>query len=65
MLSHKLVVFLSIKSLIQLIAMGKNRKIQRENYSKREEEKANRIFKMICISLILLGIIMVVGFAFA
>ena len=44
--------------------MGKNRKIQRQNYSKREEEKANRIFKMICIFLALLGIIITVGFAF-
>ena len=43
--------------------MGKNRKIQRENYSKKEEEKANRIFKMICIFLLLLGVIITVGFA--
>ena len=43
--------------------MGKNRKIQRENYNKREEEKANRIFKMICIFLFLLGIIIGVGYA--
>ena len=65
MLSHKLVVLLSCKPLIQLITMGKNRKIQRENYNKREEEKANRIFKMICIFLILLGIIIGVGYALA
>lgn len=45
--------------------MGKNRKIQRENYSKREEAKANRIFKMICIFLTLLGILIGVGFALA
>ena len=45
--------------------MGKNRKIQRENYNKREEEQANRIFKMICIFLLLLGIITGVGFALA
>ncbi len=45
--------------------MGKNRKIQRENYNKREEEKANRIFKMICAFLILLGVIICVGFALA
>lgn len=45
--------------------MGKNRKIQRENYSKREEEQANRIFKMICAFLLLLGIIIVIGFALA
>ena len=43
--------------------MGKNRKIQRENYSKREEEKANRIFKMICVFFILLGLIIGVGYA--
>ena len=45
--------------------MGKNRKIQRETHSKREEEKANRIFKMICIFLLLLGIIIIAGFALA
>ncbi len=43
--------------------MGQNRKIKRENYSKREEEKANRIFKMICIFLALLGVIITIGFA--
>ena len=45
--------------------MGKNRKIQRENYKKREEEKANRIFKMVCILLVLLGIIITAGYALA
>ena len=45
--------------------MGKNRKIQRENYNKREEEKANRIFKMICNFLILLGVLIGVGYALA
>ena len=45
--------------------MGKNRKIQRENYNKREEERANRIFKMICILLALLGLLIVVGYALA
>ena len=45
--------------------MGKNRKIQRENYNKREEEKANRIFKMICIFLTLLGVLIAAGYALA
>ena len=44
--------------------MGKNRKLQRENYNKREEEKANRIFKMICFFLALLAVIIMIGFAF-
>ena len=43
--------------------MGQNRKIKRENFSKREEEKANRVFKMICAFLVLLGIIITIGFA--
>ena len=43
--------------------MGKYRKFQKENYKKREEEKANRIFKMLCIFFILLGLIIGVGFA--
>ena len=45
--------------------MGKNRKLQRENYNKREEEKANRIFKMICLFLALLAVIIIVGYALA
>ena len=29
--------------------MGRNRSVKRQNFEKREEEKANRLFKMICI----------------
>ena len=32
--------------------MGLNRSVKRQNFEKREEEKANRLFKMICIVLI-------------
>lgn len=35
--------------------MGRNRSVKRQNFEKREEEKANRLFKMICIVLILLA----------
>ena len=37
---------------------NKNRQIKRENYEKREAEKANRLFKMICIALLLLAVLM-------
>ena len=37
--------------------MGKKTEIaKRQHYSKREEEKANRLFKGICIGLILLAL---------
>ena len=42
--------------------MGRNRSVKRQNFEKREEEKANRLFKMICIVLILLAILMIVGY---
>ena len=42
--------------------MGRNRSVKRQN---REEEKANRLFKMICIVLILLAILMIVGYTLA
>ena len=46
--------------------MGKNnanRIAKRQNFEKREEEKANRLFKLICIALLLLALLMVVGYA--
>lgn len=45
--------------------MGRNRSVKRQNFEKREEEKANRLFKMICIVLILLAILMIVGYTLA
>lgn len=45
--------------------MSKKHDIKRQNYEKRQEEKANRIFKMVCIFLLLIGILIVVGFALA
>ncbi|MBS5550756.1 MAG: hypothetical protein KHX53_01620 [Bacteroides sp.] len=44
---------------------NKNRQIKRENYEKREAEKANRLFKMICIALLLLAVLTIVGFTLA
>ena len=35
--------------------MGRNRSVKRQNFEKREEEKANRLFKMICIVLDSIG----------
>lgn len=43
--------------------MGKNNKnSKRQRYSKREEEKANRLFKGICIGLILLALLIFAGY---
>ena len=39
--------------------MSKKHDIKRQNYEKRQEEKANRIFKMVCIGLLLLGVLLV------
>ena len=44
--------------------MGKNNKnSKRQRYSKREEEKANKIVKGIFIALIVLALITMVGYA--
>lgn len=45
--------------------MSKKHNIKKENYNKREEEKANRIFKMLCIFLVLIGILIAVGYGLA
>lgn len=45
--------------------MGRNRNVKRQNFEKREEEKANRLFKMICIFLVLLAVLMIVGYTLA
>jgi uncharacterized membrane protein len=42
------------------ILMGKNKKVA---YSKREEEKANRIVKGLFIGLIVLALVIMVGYA--
>lgn len=43
--------------------MGKkNRSSKRLRYSRREEEKANRLFKGICFGLILLALLIFVGY---
>ena len=41
--------------------MSKNKKV---SHSKKEEAQANRIIKIVFISLVVLGLIMVVGFSF-
>ena len=42
--------------------MGKNNKnSKRQRYSKREQEKANRLFKVICLGLILLSLLIIAG----
>ncbi len=46
--------------------MGKNnanRAAKRQNFEKREEERANRLFKTICFALLLLALLMIVAYA--
>ncbi|HJC94182.1 MAG TPA: hypothetical protein H9752_08310 [Candidatus Phocaeicola excrementigallinarum] len=42
-----------------------DRMARRQNLEKREEEKANRLFKLICAALLLLALLMIVGYALA
>ena len=42
-----------------------DRMARRQNLEKREEEKANRLFKLICTALLLLALLMIVGYALA
>ncbi len=44
--------------------MGKKNNRKHE-YSKREEEKAKRLIRNMCIGLIILAILIIVGFALA
>ena len=44
---------------------NKNRQVKRENHEKREAEKANHLFKMICIAFLLLAVLTIVGFTLA
>ena len=44
--------------------MGKNN-FKKQNRIKREEEKANRLFKYICITLIVLAILMTIIYSLA
>ena len=46
--------------------MGKdNRQIKRQNYQKSEAERANKVFKSICMALILLAVLVIVAYALA
>ncbi len=46
--------------------MGKyKRQMKRQNHQKREAERANKVFKSICIALVLLAVVVIVGFALA
>ena len=45
--------------------MGKGKNSKRVAYSKREEEKADKLVKGLFIGLIILGAILAVGYAFA
>ena len=45
--------------------MSKKHDIKRQNYEKRQEEKANRVFKMVCIFLLLVGALLCLAYALA
>lgn len=45
--------------------MGRNRSVKRQNFEKREEEKANRIKTIQIILNNLLAILMIVGYTLA
>ena len=45
--------------------MSKKHDIKKQNYEKRQEEKANRVFKMVCIFLLLIGILLGVAYGLA
>lgn len=45
--------------------MGKNNNNRKYGYSKREEEKAKRLIRNMCIGLIVLAILIIVGFTLA
>ncbi|WP_300727598.1 hypothetical protein [uncultured Bacteroides sp.] len=44
--------------------MGKNNNHKRD-YSKREEEKAKRLIRNMCIGLIVLAVLIIVGYSLA
>lgn len=44
--------------------MNQKHNIKKQKYEKREEEKAQNVFKWICISLLLIGVLLVVLYGF-
>lgn len=39
--------------------------IKKENYSKREVEKANRMIRNICIAFVVLALLIIIGYSLA
>lgn len=67
---HLLFVFLQRSCNFRVVNLkirtyGTQQNCEKTKFEKREEEKANRLFKMICIVLILLAILMIVGYTLA
>lgn len=45
--------------------MSQKHNIKKQNYEKRQEEKADKVFKIVCISILVLGILLVVAYSLA
>ena len=45
--------------------MGRNRRVKRQNFEKLEEEKTNRLVKIICNVMNLLAILMIESYTLA
>lgn len=45
--------------------MSQKHNIKRQNYEKRQEEKADKVFKIVCISIFVLGVLLAIAYSVA
>ena len=45
--------------------MNQNHNIKRQNYEKRQEEKADKVFRLVCISILVLGVLLAIAYSVA
>ncbi len=45
--------------------MSQKHNIKKQNYEKRQEQKADKVFKIVCISLLVLGVLLAVAYSVA
>ncbi|MBM6863976.1 hypothetical protein H6A66_02065 [Bacteroides caecigallinarum] len=45
--------------------MSQKHNIKKQNYEKRQEEKADKVFKIVCISILVLGVLSVILYSVA
>ncbi len=45
--------------------MSQKHNIKKQNYEKRQEEKADNVFKIVCISILVLGVLSVILYSVA